>query len=617
MINEIKYLKTLLIPVIIALMIGCSGGKKDGTSDTGQRIKFKKCETNKGSYQAGEVVLGSIEITNVTSKAFTINNLKVVVKNISKDDEAVLNQISLAETIRLEPGEAQVYQEIPLWTIPVDAAKDAFGVFLNQTASDGTQKEDYCTFFRVVDDRMLTGFKIGIDNYKGLDVFTLDGGMSAEYVVEKSAECLAGGISHSWDVNAPGSGPNHVYGTPHFLENSINQTVDFYNEALGNEAVFETVIVSPGIPSVPYISNALKAPVLPLHFLVSVNAVKEVQSILDYSNANGYKSYSTLSHDPSVPYAVAWIKLLDLPRQYINFMKQHKVKNVVILGATGTEGGETKAKKIVTGTSSNGYQANDIFIMYPGTSSDDIVTLNEKIVDLKQFRQMEQFIRIADWESGIVSEQIENFSSRIKAETQVLKTAVVTADDLVDLYNLGTCITVACMHKNRDAYATGENPIKGVVFNPYLISHPVYEMKKGYIPVVYWQLIPPVWTLSRLEKDMRPIIDSYFPGTEYKALNYWVNSSNNFGGFHSAENYRKALIERGYQSIRKNDYTNDEVWNLSDGMQSISELVAKEISDSFTVESFQKWNRDLKPVSVDELEKLVDQIEGISITVKN
>ncbi len=460
----------------------------------------------------------------------------------------------------------------------------------------------------------LTCFQIGKQSYKGLDIFTLDGGMSAEYVVEKAAENITGGISHSWKVNAPGSGPNHVYATPQFLEKSVNYTVDFYNKVLGDNSEFETVIISPGIPSVPYISNALKAPVLPLHFLVSTNSVKEVQSILEYSNQKKYSSYATLSHDPSVPYAVAWVKLLDIPKPYLDFIKQHKVKNVLILGATGnSSGGETKSKKIITGNNSEDYLPNDIYIMYPGTSLDDVKTLNEKISDLKDFNQQDEFIHIADWESGITEKQIDNFRSTIQASVKGAKTIQITSDDLNQLYNLGTTISVAYMHKNRKQYQG--QAIQGVIFNPYLVSHPTYEMKSGYIPVVYWQLIPPQWTIDRL-KNMANVIDFYFPETDFKKLNYWVNSSRNFGGVWSAESLEKTLIENGYKKLKTNDYTKDEVWNPEDGMEAISEIIAKEITNTESAKSFKEWNSSLQPLSLSELEKIIDQTGGIAISVK-
>lgn len=459
----------------------------------------------------------------------------------------------------------------------------------------------------------LTCFTIGHQKYKKLDIFTLDGGMSAEYVVEKAAENLSGGISHSWDVNAPGSGPNHVYATPQFLEKSVNYTVDFYNQTLGENTEFETVIVSTGFPSIPYISNAMKAPVLPLHFLVSTKTVSDVADILKYSNQKNYASYATLSHDPSVPYAVAWVKLLDIPGPYLNFIKQHKVKNVVIMGSTGTQDGETKAKKIIKEEQVKvGYNPGDIFIMFPGTSPDDKATLAEKITDLNQYTLQKDYIRIADWESGINKEQLNNFSTSIKSEVRETTVAKVTAKDLIQLYNLGTYITLAYMHKNMQFFED-KNPVKGVVFNPYLLSHPVFEMKKGFIPVVYWQLIPPSCTLGRFENDMKKFIKAYFPETDFQNLEYWVNSSRNFGGEWSANNLTNTLKEKGFQNIKTNDYNKDETWDPEDGMESISEEIAKEIVNKLSVKSFTTWNKNLNPLTIHEFEEVIQKTGVITM----
>ena len=50
----------------------------------------------------------------------------------------------------------------------------------------------------------------------------------------------------------------------------------------------------------PYLSAAMEAPVLPLHFLVSVNSTKEISSILEYSSQAGVPCYATLGYDASM-----------------------------------------------------------------------------------------------------------------------------------------------------------------------------------------------------------------------------------------------------------------------------------------------------------------------------
>lgn len=605
------------IQSLFALMLiyGCKNEKKSASDNQDIQIH---CTVNKGSFQLADTVLMHIEIANTSSEKIQIDSLVATIRNISEKNDTVIGKYTIAVNKKIKSRDSLVFDRLELLKITEGMPYDAFGVFIDLVTPDSSRLNTYQTFFRKVDNQMLTCFLIEKENYKGLDIFKLDGGMSAEYVIEKAAANILGGISHSWKVNAPGSGPNHVYATPQFLENSVNETVRFYNDVLGNDKAIETVIVSPGIPSLPYISNALKAPVLPLHFLVSANSVKEIQSVLSYSNQKDICSYATLSHDPSVPYAVAWVKLLDLPRQYLDFIAQHKVRNVIILGATGTsESGETKSKKILNGNSSSEYQAGDIFIMYPGTSPNDVETLNKKIVDLSCFKQQDEYVHIHDWESGINQQQITNFGKSVSSNVHGAKLVELTANDLGDLYNLGTFITLAYMHKNKEKLSSHGSSLKGIAFNPYLLAHPAYEFKNGYLPVVYWQLIPPQWTIDRVIKKMAPVIQNYFPGTQFEKLNYWVNSSRNFGAEASAVEFKRVLIKNGLKNIKTNDYLQDEVWNPSDGMQSISEKVADEIIICGSADSFKSWNNLLETLTMDDLQNLVNQLEGITFSVKS
>lgn len=201
-------------------------------------------------------------------------------------------------------------------------------------------------------------YNVGVRNYLNLPVFTLHGGMSAEYGVEKSLASLTSGISETWDVRTKNGkpdlkdgGPVSVYPDPNkfdFLKNSVNETVRLYNNYLHAATPINTVIIGTGVAHVPYLSNAMKAPFLPLHFLVSVHSVAEVKRILDTAGSQGYSAFSMMGYDPSIDdIGVAWIKLRELPAAYIQFLKDHQVKNVIIMGyQQGVQSGESGARRI-------------------------------------------------------------------------------------------------------------------------------------------------------------------------------------------------------------------------------------------------------------------------------
>jgi hypothetical protein len=464
---------------------------------------------------------------------------------------------------------------------------------------------------------MITTFQIQRFSYKELPVFSLDGGMSAEYAVEKSVANLASGISDSWKVNAHASGPNHVYATPEFLENSLKQTVRIYNDVLGSSTPFNTVIISTGIPSVPYLSSAMKAPVLPLHFLVSANTVREVESVLEYSLAKGYSSYATLGYDASVPYAVAWVKLLDIPNEYLDFLIQHKVKNVILLGATATNGGEATAKKVISNTeiNSNKYSNGSLYILYPqGGIAADSAAIKKKIKDISNIRQQSNFTRVADWESGIIPEQVKNFSENIAKKTGVRNIQFITSKDDGELYNLATYLSLAFIYKNKNTFtANGASPINGVALNPYLLSDPLYENRFKYIPLVYWQGNPLQSVIDKIDKVVKPAIYSFFPGLKYKEFNFWINSSVNFGGPEKAIAIKNALLLKGLKNIKENDYSIDEVWNPNDGLQAPCEVRVKELIDFSSAQHLSDWNVKLLPLSPEDLVDLSHRFPEISI----
>ena len=46
-----------------------------------------------------------------------------------------------------------------------------------------------------------------------------------------------------------------------------------------------------------------------------------------------------------------------------------------------------------------------------------------------------------------------------------------------------------------------------VGLNEYLISQPLYELTQGYIPLLFWQFVPPVSTIDRIKRDIQKVVD--------------------------------------------------------------------------------------------------------------
>lgn len=584
-------------------------------------LLFSKFRTDKGAYLLNETVKLSFEVKNTSASSVTLTELHVFLKDISNTSATFTLTVNIANNVVIAAAQTYTVSAFTIWTVPNYALLDAFGIYAGATIQGGqTIPNTYATFFRAVSSSMLLNYKVTNSTYNGLSIQALDGGLSAEYAVEKAAEVLSQGVSHTWASSAPGYGPNSVYSTQDFFERTVNYTVNYYNQTFGSTTNFDTVIIAPGLPSVPYLSRVMKAPVLPIHFLVSANTVKEVISILDFNKeVKNYSTYSTLGYDGSISMAVAWIKMLSLPQQYIDFLNQHNVKNVIIMGTSGGPAGEGTAKKILYNTNPlTGYNNGDLYLMYPGGGTgSDFSNLYNKIVDLHDYDPFLEtnYRQISDWESGFVSEQIANFTSQIRTNTAVQQIRQITAVDTLNLYDLATYLTLTFMQKNAAVFTTGGAPVLGVAMNPYLIAHPTYESKVRYVPLLFWQGNPASSTVSRLTNQLQQTIHAYFPTINFSGLNFWVNTSKNCAGATAANNLKAALLAANLNSITMNDNTKDEVWNPVDGMATACEIVATNILTYNTPQTYKSWDNSLLSLTPSDLDALGTRHTNISVGV--
>jgi hypothetical protein len=584
-------------------------------------IIISKCYTQKGYYLINEIVNISFDVTNTTSSSITLTEIRVYLKDISNLGATFTLTVTIANNVTIAAGGKYSVVNAAIWTVPSYALQDAYGAYIGATFQNGsTFTNSYLTFFRVMDQTKLNTYKITNSTYNGLSIQALDGGLSAEYAVGKAAEVLSDGVAHSWFTSASGSGPNSVYSTSNFLDLAVNTTVNYYNQTFGATTAFNTVVISTGVASIPYLSRVMKAPVLPLHFLVSANTVKEIIAILSFnSELKNYSSYCTLGYDGSITMAVAWIKLLAIPQQYIDFLTQHQVQNIVFAGTYGANGGgENTAKKIVYNNNPNtGYNNGDLFLMFPGGgTSSDLTNLYNKIVDLHDYdNQIEtNYRQISDWESGLVDEQINSFVSSIKSKTSVINIRRISAPDSLTMYNLATYLTLTFMKKNQTIFTASGPAVLGVVMNPYLLAHPTYETKIQYIPMLFWQGNSGSSGVTRLVNQIQQNISTYFPTVNFTGLNFWINTSQNFGGYQAAS-IQSALQAQGLTNITMNDNTKDEVWNSADGMNAICEKVATAITKYSSPSAYKTWDNSLTILNAADLDALATRHTDITVVI--
>ncbi|CAG7652418.1 discoidin domain-containing protein [Paenibacillus allorhizosphaerae] len=580
-------------------------------------LEIEQSAFDRELYSAGQPVNLKYNIRN-PSKNNKVKLSGLHAKIFKFGDPYFLQEIPLESGLTVLPGQSVQLSANHLWTIPSNIATGSYGIYLQFRYDNGYIAERYANFIRIVSGSERTVYHIDKHNFKGFDVYTLDGGMSAEYAVQKSAEMLGATVSHTWYVS-PKGGTYPVYGTRPFLQQSIKQTVDFYNKEFGMETPFDTVIISTGVMPVSYLSRTMKALVLPLQYLVSLDTIKELRTMLQYANDNGIPSFASIGYARSMPMTgVAWMKLLGLPKEYKDFLNQHQVKHVVLMGADETNGGEDLVKKVVSnGVKPTGTDPGDIYVVYKQrATAEDIAWLNKEIKDFGEV-PLEKYTRhLSDWEGGVIKRQIDQFSDDIKASTGVREIVFVTGRASLGLYDLPTFAVLEFMKKNEEAFSSDGPIVRGVTLSPYLLSHPFYETTIQYVPLVYYQGNTTQNTIDlRLNEMVRNAVRLYFPNTRFEDLKIWINASRNTGGS-IAEDFKKSLSEKGFLHIEEQNYGVDEEWKPEDGMDAPTERIVEKWVASTSPEALKEWDYRLAPLSIEDLKTIARKYPNVSVTSK-
>lgn len=553
--KKYTYMKTLMNLILLFIFTPCfSCTDNDDTGDDGfdiigGAIKVSMMETDKTMYKTGENVSCSFTIENPVRDQQNIKEVLLTLRNCSNKDNPfhrIGQSLKVAENIVLEAGETKTIDVASFYTVNNDVdVNTACGVYVDCIFDDGSSSQNFGTFFRVVNDKSLTTYEIYEDNYNGLPVYKLDGGMSAEFGVEKAITSFGKGVSHSWFCPyADNNGPNPVWSTPDFLRLSLQKTVDLYNKVLGSEtAKIKTVILGVGVPSVPYVCTTMNAAYLPVHFLASVNSTVEIEAILDYSNRHVCSSYATLGYDGSMPDAgVAWIKMLELPEEYKKFIEDHGVEEVILYGLEEGALGPTLARKVLRsqGGHPTDLEPGTIYLLYSENSTDyDTPQLVSRIRDYNTVRKGPS-THTADWESGIPDKELEGLILSTKSQTQAGVYSVMSSgsswNTILHLYNVAYWLSLKYMVKNKEALNT--NAITGITINEYLSSNPQYELAVGRVPYLYWQF-----------NDVSTIISRIFNEDLKKAIqHYYATNLDNIKGsidFYLDSNYQKLQLRDG------------------------------------------------------------------------
>lgn len=580
------------------------------------RINIIPTHVNLASSSTNLHILNS-GIKNISNERVLVKNASVYLERVI--DQQTSNSKQVTFPAHIDSSKSYTFMITVLTSSEYSAlATGVYNVILRFEAS--TNANDFSevihiplTFFRKKAANQPTVYDITKTDYSGLPVFKLRGGLSAEYTVQKSIAALSSGISHTWEVrsesgNMPtllGGGPETVFSSPNFLRKSIQKTVDLYNMHLGDKTPFDTVIISTGFPSVPYISYMMGAPILPFHFLVSANSLNEIESMVNVAIKDGYSCYSTAGYDPSIEgEGVAWLKLLDLPAEYKKFLEDHQVKNVILMGASETGYGEVLAQRIKFKFKENAsatykpYEPGSVYVMKHG-KEEGLNLLRSYYSDYDSYPKEKERV-IADWESGIVEDQITNFRNSILKISDPPNVYAIKGAETMGLYNIS--IDFALKFRDKNKTKLGTNSFSSLVMNEYLIGFPLYEIRKGQLPFLYWQDTSPKNAAERIKNLVRHKLTSQYPAITSNFNNIPVK-------FNSKAN-RQPFIDAlrgfaGMTNVVQNTWQKPDVWNPSNGMNAPCEIAARDIINNLGgATSYKNWQESLTKLTIDDLKSM-------------
>ncbi|WP_157181491.1 discoidin domain-containing protein [Actinopolymorpha alba] len=462
------------------------------------------------------------------------------------------------------------------------------------------------TFFRIGERGDLTTYRVNRSSYKDFPVYAMDGGLSTEWGVQKAAEGLTGGLSHSWKTRCDGCGPRPVWGTPDFVRDSVRYTVDFYDSAIGRETPIDNVVV--GLFSDGNLERSLKAAWLPAHFLTNTNSIQEITGIIDQANADGYSTTATTGGDGSVcQCATSWINLLRMPPEYLEFLRRHKVKSVYFTGGNGTP--TMPAYQVIRRPGGSATQSEGTIELVPYLDQLDKFTTDYLDWDKSASHA------IADWEVSYAASAVPGMAANAKAAG--FTATLVTGDTHLQMFDIGTAATLSFMRRNASAFTDkGRRPaVRGIVLNPYHMGHPVYENWLGYVPLYYVTFGDTTEHIvdSRMLGGVARYVEHYFGKTDLTKLPVLFDTARNFGSGYTVPTMIPYLKERGFGNVWTLPYETDEVWDPGDGAQSAVEAVAERLTKETTAKAVREWNRRLSPITQGDVRELGRVVPGVSV----
>ena len=309
-------------------------------------------------------------------------------------------------------------------------------------------------------------FKINYDD----EYLEVHGGLSSEIIFGKSIAHKRNIIYRGWVNQSPS-------GCPTFVKDSVEYIVSELKKIPNITSKY--AIIGPGIDSVSYMTDLMDCIYLPSQFMVEVHNIDGLKLMLDNADKAGIKCYSCIMNSSIYPTnIVAYIKLLEIPKIYTDYLEQVKINRVFCMGIYNRLGLlEGKVRQYTDSEAPRQFiESKNIYLYYPhenfgGRQKDDML-YSDKIesINMSHIKETAGYM-MTDWEYGFdnIGEFMLNFNG---------KSYLLYSDDIIKFNSMAYHLSHQFMFNN-------DITLQGFVFNVYLIGNPFYEAMYGYHSYIY------------------------------------------------------------------------------------------------------------------------------------
>ena len=308
-------------------------------------------------------------------------------------------------------------------------------------------------------------FKIQYDD----EYLEVHGGLSAEIIFGRSISHKRNIIYRGWVNKSPS-------GSPNFIKDSVEYIVSELKKLVNVTAKY--AIIGSGLDCVSYMCDLMDYIYLPIQFLVEAHNIDGLKLMLENADKSGIKCYASIINSKIYPTSVvAYIKLLEIPKIYIDYLEQVRINRVLCIGIYNRLGLNTcKIRQYTDSDSPRQFiQSKNIYLYYPnenygGRHIDDTV-YSDKIENINMSHIKDTASYMCDWEYGVdnIGEFLIPFNG---------KGYVIYSDNITKMNILAYHITYQFMHNNDITPC-------GFVLNTSLIGNPFYEAIHGYYTYIY------------------------------------------------------------------------------------------------------------------------------------